>query len=44
MSTTVQLVLVIYQTKIKMQEDGITNPTQEIKELTRTRQLVGFKK
>jgi len=26
----------IYQIKLKMQEDGITNPAQEFKEFTRT--------
>lgn len=26
----------IYQIRLRMQEDGITNPTQEIKELTKT--------
>jgi hypothetical protein len=33
---SVQHVLAIYKTRMKMQEDGITNPTQEIKDLTRT--------
>ena len=32
----VQHVLSIYQSRLKMQEDGITNPTKEIKDLTRT--------
>jgi hypothetical protein len=33
---TVQHYLGIYQTRLKMQEDGITNPTQEYKDITRT--------
>lgn len=32
----VKHILGIYQVRLKMQEDGTTNPTQEIKELTRT--------
>jgi hypothetical protein len=36
MSTTVGHVLAIYQTRMRMQQDGVTNPNQEIKELTRT--------
>ncbi len=31
----VQQFLRIYETKLKMQEDGITNPKQEIKNFTR---------
>ena len=33
---TVQHVLNIYRTRLKMQEDGITNPAQEYKDITRT--------
>ena len=36
MSTTVEHVLAIYQIRMKMQEDGVTNPNKEIKDLTRT--------
>ncbi|HYV90828.1 MAG TPA: hypothetical protein VE978_03560 [Chitinophagales bacterium] len=32
----VQHYLGIYRTRLKMQEEGITNPTQEFKEITRT--------
>ena len=28
--------LSIYQIRLRMQDDGVTNPTQEIKELTKT--------
>ena len=34
-SSSVQHVLAIYKTRMKMQEDGITNPDQELKDLTR---------
>lgn len=34
MSTTVGHVLAIYQTRMRMQQDSVTNPTQEIKDLT----------
>jgi hypothetical protein len=36
MSTSVGHVLAIYQTRMRMQQEGVTNPTQEIKDLTRT--------
>ena len=32
----IKYILGIYQVRLNMQEKGITNPTQEIKELTRT--------
>lgn len=32
----VKQVLSIYQTRLKMQQDGITNPTQIYKDITRT--------
>ncbi len=35
-SLTVQHVLGIYQIRLRMQEDGTTNPTTEAKEITRT--------
>ncbi len=33
---TVLHVLRIYQARMKMQQEGITNPSQEIKDMTRT--------